>query len=82
VSARIRVHLAGPLTAREEELLENVRCRHGIARGLVSLLRLAEGRRGRRAYRDALLAEFARPHLAAELAATFDRVLAEPHPSG
>jgi glycosyltransferase involved in cell wall biosynthesis len=154
---RIRVHLAGPLTAREEELLDSVRCRDlveahgylpheealalvrsadalflpmhrlprggrstivpgklyeylasgrpllaavpdgdardlvegadwtvacepddigGIARGLLSLLGRMEEHRGRRADRQALIAEFVRPHLAGELADTFDRVLA------
>jgi len=157
VRDRVRLHLAGPLTAHEEELVESVRCRDlievhgylpheealelvrsadalflpmhrlprggrstivpgklyeylasgrpvvaavpegdardlvedadwtvvcepddvdGIARGLLSLLAQMEERRGRRADREALLAEFARPRLAAELAETFDRVLA------
>jgi hypothetical protein len=35
-----------------------------------------EEHRGRLADRQALIAEFARPHLAGELADTFDRVLA------
>jgi len=48
----------------------------GIARGLLPLPAQMHERRGRRADREALLAEFARPRLAAELAETFDRVLA------
>ena len=44
---------------------------------LAALDRLVEEHRGRTADRQALVAEFARPRLAAELADTFDRVLAE-----
>jgi glycosyltransferase involved in cell wall biosynthesis len=48
----------------------------GIAGGLLSLVEQMVARRGRQANRDALLARVARPRLAAELAETFDRVLA------
>jgi glycosyltransferase involved in cell wall biosynthesis len=155
---RIRLHLAGPLTAREEEVVERARCRDlvdaygylphaealqlvrsadalflplhrlpnggrstivpgklyeylasgrpilgavpagdtrdlladddwtvlcapddvaGLADGLLSLFERTAERRGKRADRQALLPRLARPHLAAELAKTFDRVLAE-----
>ena len=49
----------------------------GIYRGLLSLVEQMAARRGKRADRQALLPRLERPHLAAELAATFDRVLAQ-----
>ena len=155
---RIRVHLAGPLTVREEEALERSRCRdlveahgylpheeslglvrsadalflplhrlprggrstimpaklyeylasgrpilaavpegdardmlegadwtvicapddvEGMCQGLLSLLDRMAARRGKQADRRELLPLLERPHLAAELAKTFDGVLAE-----